>query len=130
CRGMYLKKTVIAIVGPTAIGKTKLGIEIAKQFGGEVISGDSMQVYKGMDIGTAKVTEEERQGIPHYMIDMLEPHEDFSVADFQTCVQSYIKKITSNNKVPIIVGGSGLYIQATLYDYNFSNQKRDSKITK
>lgn len=127
---MHVKKTVIAIVGPTAIGKTKLSIEIAKQFGGEIISGDSMQVYKGMDIGTAKVTEEERQGIPHYMIDMLEPHEDFSVANFQTHVQSYITQITSNKKIPIIVGGSGLYIQAALYNYNFSNQKRNEKITK
>ncbi|WP_029270408.1 tRNA (adenosine(37)-N6)-dimethylallyltransferase MiaA [Virgibacillus alimentarius] len=124
-----MKQTVIAIVGPTAIGKTKLSIEVAKKFNGEIISGDSMQVYKNMDIGTAKVTKEEMQGISHYMIDTKEPSEAYSVADFQRDVQASIKKIASHQKIPIIVGGSGLYIQAALYNYNFSNHKRDQQIT-
>lgn len=124
-----MKKTVIAIVGPTAVGKTKLSIEIAKRLNGEIISGDSMQVYRGLDVGTAKISEEEMQGIPHYMIDIKDPDEDFSAADFQYYVQTYIDEISSHNKVPVIVGGSGLYIQAALYDYNFSKQKRDGAIT-
>ncbi|HLS61342.1 MAG TPA: tRNA (adenosine(37)-N6)-dimethylallyltransferase MiaA [Virgibacillus sp.] len=125
-----MKQTVVVIVGPTSVGKTKLSIEIAKKMNGEIISGDSMQVYKGMDIGTAKVSPEEMQYIPHYMIDLKQPDEAFSVADFQFYVQQYIDDITSRNKLPILVGGSGLYIQATLYNYDFSNQKRDDKITK
>jgi len=120
---------VIAIVGPTAVGKTKLSIEVAKTFSGEIISGDSMQVYKEMDIGTDKITAKEMQGIPHYMIDIKEPNEDFSVAEFKTYVQTYIKKISQRQKLPIIVGGSGLYIQATLYNYNFTKQKRDRAFT-
>ncbi|WP_373896085.1 tRNA (adenosine(37)-N6)-dimethylallyltransferase MiaA [Virgibacillus natechei] len=125
-----MKKTVIAIVGPTAVGKTKLSIEIAKRFNGEIISGDSMQVYRDMDIGTAKISGEEMQGIPHYMIDTKDPDEAFSAADFQYYVQRYIEEISSHEKIPVIVGGSGLYIQAALYDYNFSKQKRDDAITK
>ncbi|WP_156289136.1 tRNA (adenosine(37)-N6)-dimethylallyltransferase MiaA [Oceanobacillus salinisoli] len=125
-----MKKTVIAIMGPTAVGKTKLSIEVAKQFNGEVISGDSMQIYKGMDIGTAKIKEEEMEGIPHHMIDMKEPDEEFSVADFKNYVQNYIDEISNRNKLPILVGGSGLYIQAALFDYNFSNQKRDETLTR
>ncbi|GAB3066811.1 tRNA (adenosine(37)-N6)-dimethylallyltransferase MiaA [Virgibacillus ainsalahensis] len=125
-----MKKTIIVIVGPTAVGKTKLSIEIAKRFNGEVISGDSMQVYRGLDIGTAKVTEEEKQGIPHYMIDIKNPDEEFSAADFQYYVQTHIDEITSRGKLPIIVGGSGLYIQSVLYDYNFSDQKRNEEVTK
>ncbi|MBY7143589.1 tRNA (adenosine(37)-N6)-dimethylallyltransferase MiaA [Virgibacillus sp. NKC19-3] len=124
-----MKKTVIAIVGPTAVGKTKLSIEIAKRFNGEVISGDSMQVYRGLDIGTAKITEDEMEGIPHYMIDIKDPDEDFSAADFQYYVQTYIDEISSRNKVPVIAGGSGLYIQAALYNYNFSKQKRNDAVT-
>ncbi|WP_085992342.1 tRNA (adenosine(37)-N6)-dimethylallyltransferase MiaA [Oceanobacillus senegalensis] len=125
-----MKKTVIAIMGPTAVGKTALSIEIAKRFQGEIISGDSMQIYKGMDIGTAKIKKEEMQGIRHHMIDLKQPNEEFSVADFQSYVQMYIDEVSNRNKLPIIVGGSGLYIQAGLYNYNFSNQKRDESITK
>ncbi|WP_188455626.1 tRNA (adenosine(37)-N6)-dimethylallyltransferase MiaA [Virgibacillus oceani] len=125
-----MKKTVIVIVGPTAVGKTRLSIEIAKAFNGEIISGDSMQVYKGMDIGTAKITIEEMQGIPHYMLDIKEPDEEFSVADFQHYVQKYIDVITENKHLPIIAGGSGLYIQAALYNYHFSGQKRDILLSK
>ncbi|RKQ37557.1 tRNA (adenosine(37)-N6)-dimethylallyltransferase MiaA [Oceanobacillus halophilus] len=125
-----MKKTVIAIMGPTAVGKTNLSIEVAKRFGGEVISGDSMQIYRGMDIGTAKITKDEMEGIPHHMIDIKEPDEGFSVADFKEYVQRYIEEVSSRNKLPIIVGGSGLYIQAALYDYNFSTQKRNEFITR
>jgi len=124
-----LKKTVVVIVGSTAVGKTELSIEIARKFNGEIISGDSMQVYKGMDIGTAKITTEETKGIPHYMIDIKEPDEEFSVADFKTYVQKYIDEITNRQKLPIIVGGSGLYIQGALYNFNFSERKRNQAIT-
>ncbi|WP_430785791.1 tRNA (adenosine(37)-N6)-dimethylallyltransferase MiaA [Virgibacillus flavescens] len=124
-----MKQKVIAIVGPTAVGKTKLSLEIAKKFNGQIISGDSMQIYKGMDIGTAKISEDEKQGLPHYMIDIKDPAESFSAADFQQLVKSYIDKISIDEQLPIIVGGSGLYIQSTLYNYNFSNDARDEKIT-
>lgn len=120
-----MKQTVVAIVGPTGVGKTKLSVEIAKRFNGEIISGDSMQIYKGMDVGTAKVTDEETQGIPHYMIDLKEPNESFSVADFQRYVQGYIDEITKKGKLPIIVGGTGLYIQSVLYDFHFSDDTTD-----
>ncbi|MFC0525023.1 tRNA (adenosine(37)-N6)-dimethylallyltransferase MiaA [Pontibacillus salicampi] len=120
-----MKQPVVAVVGPTAVGKTKLGIAIAKRFNGEIISGDSMQIYKGMDIGTAKVTQEESEGIPHAMIDVKEPHESFSVAEFKERVQGHIDDIAQRGKLPIIVGGTGLYIQAVLYDFHFSNQQRD-----
>ncbi|SHF53481.1 tRNA (adenosine(37)-N6)-dimethylallyltransferase MiaA [Ornithinibacillus halophilus] len=125
-----MKEKVIAIVGPTAVGKTALSIQVANKFNGEIISGDSMQVYKGLDIGTAKITIDEMQDVPHHLIDIKEPDEDFSVADFKENVEQNIKDISLRNKVPILVGGSGLYIQAALYDYQFSNQKRDEEITK
>ncbi|MEK3908402.1 tRNA (adenosine(37)-N6)-dimethylallyltransferase MiaA [Oceanobacillus sp. FSL W7-1309] len=125
-----MKKNVVAIMGPTAVGKTKLSIELAKRFNGEIISGDSMQVYKGLDIGTAKIKQAEMQGIPHHMLDIRGPDEDFSAADFKALVQQYIAEITARGKLPIIVGGSGLYIQAALYDYNFSDRKRDPLLTK
>ncbi|WP_077621890.1 tRNA (adenosine(37)-N6)-dimethylallyltransferase MiaA [Sediminibacillus massiliensis] len=125
-----MKQQVVAVVGPTAVGKTKLSVEIAKRFNGEVISGDSMQVYKGMDIGTAKVTETEKQGVPHYMIDIKEPDQHFSVAEFQLLVAGYIQKIGDKNKLPIIAGGTGLYIQAALFGYNFTEQKRDEQYQK
>jgi len=124
-----LKKTVVAIVGPTAVGKTQLSIELAKRFNGEIISGDSMQVYKGMDIGTAKISPEEMQGIPHHLIDMKEPIEDYTAADFKGHVHKLIEDITKNGRLPIIVGGSGLYIQAALFDYNFPEIKRNEERT-
>lgn len=124
-----MKKTVIVIVGPTAVGKTKLSIDVAKKFNGEIISGDSMQVYQGMDIGTAKIRREEMEDVPHHMIDIKLPDESFSVADFQRTVQAHIKDIHARNKLPILVGGSGLYIQAVLYDYNFPKQTRDPEFT-
>lgn len=125
-----MKQPVVAIVGPTAVGKTKLSVEVAKHFNGEIISGDSMQIYKGMDIGTAKVTEEETQGIPHYMVDIKEPDEGFSVAEFQEKVQGYIKEISEKGKLPIIVGGTGLYIQSVLYNFQFSNEGSDEDFRK
>lgn len=115
-----MKNKVIAIIGPTAVGKTKMSIELAKALDGEIISGDSMQIYRGMDIGTAKVTPDEMQGIPHHLIDIKEPTEDFSVAEFQSLAISLINDISNRGKVPIIAGGTGLYIQAVLYNYNFS----------
>lgn len=120
---------LIVIVGPTAVGKTKLSIDLAKRLPAEIISGDSMQVYKGMDIGTGKVTKSEAAGIPHYMIDLKKPHESFSVAEYKQLVQKYITEINSRDKLPILVGGSGLYIQAVLYNFQFAH-KRDDKITK
>lgn len=124
-----MKKTVVAIVGPTAVGKTQLSIELAKRFNGEIINGDSMQVYKGMDIGTAKIFPEEMQGIPHHLIDIKEPIEDYTAADFKGHVHKLIEDITKNGRLPIIVGGSGLYIQAALFDYNFPEIKRNEERT-
>ncbi len=111
---------VLVVIGPTSVGKTKMGVELAKALNGEVISGDSMQIYKHMDIGTAKVTVDEMEGIPHHLIDIIEPTESFSVKDFQDEARSKIDDITSRNKLPIIVGGTGLYIKGALYDYTFS----------
>ena len=116
------KPFLIVIVGPTASGKTELSIEVAKKFNGEIISGDSMQVYQGMDIGTAKVTTEEMEGIPHYMIDILPPDASFSAYEFKKRAEKYIKDITRRGKVPIIAGGTGLYIQSLLYNYAFEDE--------
>lgn len=115
-----MKKKVIAIIGPTAVGKTKASIEIALALDGEIISGDSMQIYRGMNIGTAKVTEDEMQGIPHHLIDIKDPWEEFSAAEFKELATHCIEEITNRGKVPIIVGGTGLYIQAVLSGYHFS----------
>lgn len=119
-----MENKVIVIVGPTAVGKTKLGVELAKKLNGEVISGDSMQIYKKMDIGTAKVTSEETQGIKHHLIDIKDFKDSYSVSDFQYEVRKCIKEIHDRNKTPIIVGGTGLYIKAALYDYTFNEEKR------
>ncbi len=122
---MDVKQKLLVIIGPTAVGKTKLSIELAKRFNGEIISGDSMQIYKGMDIGTAKIKPEEMAGIPHYLIDIKDPSESFSVAEFQELVSSKISDIGTRGKLPIIVGGTGLYIQSVLYDYQFSEAPGD-----
>lgn len=116
---------IIAIVGPTGVGKTKLSIELAKEFNGEIISCDSMQFYKGLDIGTAKVTKEEMQGIKHHLIDIIEVREQFSVAEYQNIVRSKINELLKKNITPILVGGSGLFINSVLYDYRFKGVKRD-----
>lgn len=115
-----VKDKIVVVIGPTAVGKTKLSIELAKALNGEIISGDSMQIYRKMNIGTAKVTKEEMDDIPHYMIDIKDPEEPFSVAEFQLHVRQYIQDIISRGKLPIIVGGTGLYIQSVLYDYQFT----------
>ncbi|MGE6631534.1 tRNA (adenosine(37)-N6)-dimethylallyltransferase MiaA [Bacillus sp. NPDC077027] len=124
------KQPVIVIVGPTAVGKTKLSIDIAKAFNGEIISGDSMQIYKGMDIGTAKITREEMDGVPHHLIDIKHPEESFSTAEFQQLVRLKMDEIAERGKVPMIVGGTGLYIQSVLYDYTFTDEGSDSSFRK
>lgn len=122
---MDSKQKLVVIIGPTAVGKTKLSIELAKRFNGEIISGDSMQIYRKMDIGTAKIKENEMEGIPHHLIDIKEPDESFSVAEFQHLVRAKINEISGKGKLPIIVGGTGLYIQSVIYDYQFSDAPAD-----
>ncbi len=112
--------TVIVIIGPTASGKTKLSIELAKRINGEIVSADSMQVYKYMDIGTAKPDAEEMSGIKHYLVDEIYPNEEFSVAKFQELALKYIDEIIQNGKAPIVAGGTGLYVNSLLYNLNFS----------
>lgn len=119
------KAPLLVLVGPTAIGKTRLSIEIAKRFGCEIISGDSMQVYRGMDIGTAKITKEEMQGVPHHMIDICEPDYPFSVAEFQERVRTLIGEIHGRGALPFIVGGTGLYIESVCYNFQFSETGSD-----
>ena len=109
------KPNVIVICGPTASGKTALSIELAKQINGEIISADSMQIYKYMDIGSAKPTTEEMQGIKHYMLDFVEPDKRYSVAEYKLEAEKCIEEILSKNKVPIISGGTGLYIDSLIY---------------
>lgn len=109
----------IIILGPTGSGKTGVSIEIAKAIDGEIISADSRAIYKGMDIGTAKPTEEEMQGVPHYGLDLVEPGKRFTVADWKAYAEGKIKDIKARGKVPMIVGGTGLYIDALIYDYKF-----------
>ncbi|MDQ0270133.1 tRNA dimethylallyltransferase [Cytobacillus purgationiresistens] len=125
-----MKQKLVVIIGPTAVGKTALSIELAKRFNGEIISGDSMQIYKTMDVGTAKITEDEMDGIPHYLIDIKEPDESFSAAEFQRIVREKINEISSRGKLPMIVGGTGLYIQSVLYDYQFSEAPSDEAFRK
>ncbi len=123
-------KKILVIVGPTAVGKTYVSIELAKKFNTEIISADSMQVYKYMDIGTAKVTKEEACGIKHHMIDLVEPDEDFSVSEFQKIAEKHIDEIHNKGKLPIIIGGSGLYLNSLLYDLDFGTVKSDEKVKK
>lgn len=123
-------KDLIVLTGPTAVGKTSLSIALAKAVDGEIISADSMQIYKYMNIGTAKITEEEKCGIPHFLIDELEPDEEFNVTIFKNKVMGYIEDIKSRGKVPIIVGGTGFYIQSVIYDINFNEYGDDSNVRK
>lgn len=113
---------IIVIVGPTGVGKTKLSIELAKKLNGEIINADSTQVYKTMDIATAKVKEEEKEGIPHHLFDIKNIDEDYNVYDYQIDCRKCIDDIISRGKTPILVGGTGLYIKATLYDYKFEEE--------
>ncbi len=110
---------VLTVVGPTAVGKSSLAVELAKAFDGEIINADSIQVYKGLNIGSAKVTEAEKQGIPHHLLDYKELTEPYSVSQFQTDARKAIKEITARGHLPIICGGTGLYVKALLYDYAF-----------
>lgn len=119
------KKPLIVIVGPTAVGKTALSIDLAKKFHAEVISGDSMQVYRGMDLGTAKISPEESQGIPHHMIDILDPNEPFNALAFKKLAQTTIDEILKRNHIPMIVGGTGLYVNGLIYDYRFQGERDD-----
>ncbi|QOR35773.1 tRNA (adenosine(37)-N6)-dimethylallyltransferase MiaA [Clostridium sp. 'deep sea'] len=116
---------VIVIIGPTAVGKTSLSIELAKQLNGEIISADSMQVFKHLNIGTAKASLKERDGIVHHMLDIVEPTDSFSVAEYQRIAYEKIENIHDRGKTPIIVGGTGLYINALVYGYNFKDKKID-----
>jgi tRNA dimethylallyltransferase len=115
-------KKIIVITGPTGVGKTKLSIELAKKLDGEIINADSMQVYKNLNIGTAKISEEEKEGIPHYLFDIKNVEDDYSVFDYQHDGREILNNI-SEDKTPIIVGGTGLYIKVLLYDYNFYNNE-------
>ena len=117
------KHPVLAVVGPTATGKTALGVALAEQFGGEIISADSMQIYKGLDVGTAKVTPEETHGIPHHAVDLLEPDQTFSVADFTALAGTLETDLSARGKLPILVGGTGLYVQSFLYGVRFTAEK-------
>lgn len=120
------KEKVLAMIGPTAVGKTALSLRLARDFNGEILSGDSMQFYRGMDIGTAKATPEERLLIPHHLIDICDPNETFSVADFQKECRQWITTINEKGRLPMIVGGTGLYVQSVLYTYHFSQAGEDS----
>ena len=124
------KPKVVVICGPTASGKTALSIELAKRINGEIISGDSMQIYKDMDIGTAKPTKEEMQGIRHYLIDFVEPSKRYSVAEFKKDAENAIEEILKKGKVPIIVGGTGLYIDSLIYGIEYQDIKIDEKYRK
>ena len=119
------KQKIVCVVGPTASGKTSFAIEYAEKHNGEIISCDSMQIYKYMDIGTAKATKEEQTRIPHHMIDFLDPNVDYSVADFVSNVRGCIDEISSRNKLPILCGGTGLYIDSVINNIQFSEEKRD-----
>ena len=122
------KPRVVAIGGPTATGKTALSVALAKRFGGEIISADSMQIYQGLDVGTAKVTPEEMQGVPHHLVGFLAPEQAFSVADFTTLAGKTITQLTAQGKLPLVVGGTGLYITSLLNGIGFTPEKVDPAI--
>ncbi len=121
---------VVVITGPTGVGKTKLSLEIATHYNTAIISGDSMQIYKGLDIGTAKASKEEQSLIKHHMIDILPPQESFSVALYQKQVRALIEQFKLNNKLPLIVGGTGFYIKSVLHDFNFEASHPDEDFIK
>lgn len=127
---MNTKPKVIVICGPTASGKTSLSVELAKKCNGEIISADSMQIYKDMNIGTAKVTQEEMQGIKHYMIDIVSPTERYSVAEFKVQAEKAIEEILKKGKTPIIAGGTGLYVNSLIYNIQYNDIKIDEKYRK
>lgn len=118
---------VLVIVGQTAVGKTSMSIKLAKHLNGEIINGDAMQVYKGLNIVTDKIKKEQMQGVPHHLFDLKEIHEDYNVDEYQQNIRKVISEVTSRNKLPIIVGGTGLYVKAALYDYNFAKEDVSSR---
>lgn len=123
-----MKLPLIVLTGPTAVGKTSLSIRLAKAVGGEIISADSMQVYRHMDIGSAKVTKEEMDGVPHHLIDILEPDEEFNVVVFKDRAKAAMKEIRARGHVPVIAGGTGFYIQALVYDIDFKKNEEGGEI--
>lgn len=122
------KEKLIVIIGPTAVGKTALSLELAKQFNGEIINGDAFQVYKSLDIGTAKISQSEMKGIPHHLIDIRNPDDSYNVVDFKEDVSECIYDISTRGKLPILVGGTGLYVQSVLYDYQFPETIEDAQL--
>ncbi len=122
-----MKKKIVAVAGPTASGKTALSIEIAKRYNGEIVSCDSMQIYKYMDIGTAKPSLNEQSGIPHYMIDEIEPNENFSVVEYVNRAREYIDDILNRGKLPVLVGGTGLYLDSIINNTKFSDAESDEE---
>ena len=123
-----MKKPLIVLTGPTAVGKTKLSIALAKAVGGEIISADSMQVYKEMDIGSAKIRPEEMDGVPHYLVDVLDPAEEFHIVKFQEMAKEAMEKIYANGHIPILVGGTGFYIQAIVKDIDFTENEENHEV--
>lgn len=123
-----MKQPLVILTGPTAAGKTKLSIALAKAIDGEIISADSMQVYRRMDIGSAKIRPEEMEGIPHHLIDILDPVEDFNIVRFQSLAKKALKEIYGRNRIPIVAGGTGFYIQALLYDIDFTENEECPRI--
>ena len=123
-----IKQKIVCIVGPSGVGKTALSVRLAKAFDGEIISADSMQIYKEMDIGTAKITKAEMDGVLHHMIDIVSPTEKYSVSDWKAGAEKHINDITCRNKVPFIVGGTGLYVSSLIYNYNFSSVAENSEV--
>ena len=119
------KQPLVILTGPTAVGKTALSIALAKRIQGEIISADSMQVYRGMDIGSAKIMPEEMDGIPHHLINILDPKEEFNVVTFQQKAKEAMEEIYERGHIPIVVGGTGFYIQALLYDIDFTENGED-----
>jgi tRNA dimethylallyltransferase len=120
-------KDLFILAGPTAVGKTDISIKLAKRLNGEILSADSMQIYKYMDIGSAKVTKDEMQGIPHYLIDMVEPHENFNVSEYKKMAEENIDAILSKENLPMLVGGTGLYINSLIYNYDFTEAGTDEE---
>lgn len=123
-----MKRPLIVLTGPTAVGKTKLSIALAKAVGGEIISADSMQVYRSMDIGSAKIRPEEMDGVPHYLVDVLEPDEEFHIVKFQEMAKKALAQIYANGHIPILVGGTGFYIQAIVKDIDFQEGEENHEI--
>lgn len=122
-----MRNDILIIAGPTAVGKTNISIKLAKALNGEIISTDSMQIYKHMDIGSAKITKEEMDGVPHYLIDFVDPHDEFSVSEFKQLATEKIKDIHSRGKLPMLVGGTGLYVDSIICDMNFTESEKNEE---